>query len=200
MSSWPSEPDDDPGSEPDGGDEALPAVLAGTDAPIPIDVRAIEDERVPEGMVCLGTFIDDRLVARCVVPPHVSEMFEEQQLFAEPVRLVLAAREAPPGLQCQLFALVELPADEDEDEEPWAGSVPSSGYERAVEAASDGDEDADGPDQPIAAIPLGQIVRFARDRRHPDNLALEAMDVLGKVVAGRVVEVVDKALEDLLGD
>ena len=46
---------------------------------------------------------------------------------------------------------------------------------------------------------LGQIVRFAKDRRHPDNLALEAADVLLKLVEGRTSEVVDRALDDLVG-
>ena len=50
----------------------------------------------------------------------------------------------------------------------------------------------------MAVIPLGQIVRFDRDRRHPDSLSLEAADVLGRIVEGKVVEVVDKVLEDLL--
>jgi len=53
--------------------------------------------------------------------------------------------------------------------------------------------------QPVAVIPLGQIVRFEQDRQHPEDLALEAADVLGRIVQGNVVEVVDKVLEDMLG-
>jgi hypothetical protein len=52
----------------------------------------------------------------------------------------------------------------------------------------------------MAAVLLGQIVRFQKDRKHPDNLALETVDVLARIVSGRVVEAVDKVLEDLLGN
>lgn len=178
--------------------------LAGTENPIVIRVRPIEDQRAPEGTVCLGTFIDERLVARCVVPPELHETLERHHVFGVPVRLVLSAREGPPGLQCQLFALAPLPPEavrdadadaEEEPDEPWAGSLPGARYEAAVEGEEGG---AGRVEEPIAVIPLGQIVRFAHDRRHPDSLSLEAADVLGRIVQGRVVEVVDKVLEDIL--
>jgi hypothetical protein len=55
-------------------------------------------------------------------------------------------------------------------------------------------------DEPaVAPIPLGHIVRFDRDRVHPDSLPLEAADVLRKVIGGETSEVVDRALADLLG-
>ena len=178
--------------------------LAGTETPIVIRVTPIADERAPAGTVCLGTFIDERLVARCVVPPELHETLERHHVFGVPVRLVLSAREGPPGLQCQLFALAPLPPEavrdtesqaEPEPEEPWADSLPGARYEAATQATEGGEVRSD---EPIAVIPLGQIVRFASDRRHPDSLSLEAADVLGRIVQGRVVEVVDKVLEDIL--
>lgn len=208
-------------------------VLAATDQPVPLEVREVADDRVPEGMTCLGTFLDGTLVARCAVPPEAVEFFATQHLFDEPRQLVLAAREEEPGLRCELYALVpmperEAPVVEEEPEEPWLASVPS--YEDAVARAEAEDEDdlddldelddddddevddeeadddvlaalhgaqADG--RPMAAVLLGQIVRFQRDRKHPDSLPLETVDVLARIVSGRVVEVVDKVLEDLLG-
>lgn len=184
-------------------------VLAATEQPVPLEVREVPDDRVPPGMTCLGTFLDGALVARCVVPPGAVEFFAEQGLFDVPRQLVLAAREAEPGLRCELYALVpmpqrDLPSSEEEPEEPWAASVPS--FEAAMAAAAtddDDDERADGvaePDgRPMAAVLLGQIIRFQRDRRHPDSLQLETADLLARIVSGRVVEVVDKVLEDLLG-
>ena len=77
----------------------------------------------------------------------------------------------------------------------YAGSLPGARYEAAIEGEEGG---AGRVEEPIAVIPLGQIVRFAHDRRHPDSLSLEAADVLGRIVQGRVVEVVDKVLEDIL--
>jgi hypothetical protein len=180
------------------------AVLAATDRPVTIDVREITDERVPAGMSCLGTFLDAKLVARCVVPPGAADYFEKHGVFAEPRQLVLAAREEEPGLQCELYAIVPLPPepmneDEDEDAEPWAASVPSSHYEQSIAADADDENQVAGGGRPMAAVLLGSIVRFQRDRKHPESLPLETMDVLAKIVSGRVVEAVDKVLEDLLG-
>ncbi|MGH7561514.1 MAG: hypothetical protein ACRENB_10885 [Gemmatimonadales bacterium] len=175
-----------------------PLAVAATDRPLPLAIRALEDERAPEGMSCLGSYLGPRLVARCVVPPEAAEFLLERGLFERPVRLALAAREAPPGLQCQLYALVELRDEMLEEEEdgkaPWAASVPGAGYDEAVAEG----EDAEGEDRQ-AAVFLGQIVRLDRDRKHPGDLALETVDVLRAIVEGEVSEVVDKVLEDLLG-
>ncbi len=51
----------------------------------------------------------------------------------------------------------------------------------------------------MAPIPLGHIVRFDRDRVHPESLPLEAANVLRKIIDGDTSEVVDRALSDLLG-
>jgi hypothetical protein len=188
----------EPDEEGEGGPERPAAVLAATDQPVPLEVREIADDRVPEGMRCLGTFLDGNLVARCAVPPGAVEYFGRHGVFGEPRQLVLAAREEDPGLRCELYAIVPLPADPEDDEgddeaEPWAESVQSAQYEAAIAA------DAAEEESPMAAVLLGQIVRFERDRKHPDSLPLETIDVLAKIVSGRVVEVVDKVLEDLLG-
>jgi hypothetical protein len=195
-----------------------PVALAATDRPLPIRLAPIEDERAPDGMSCIGSFLGPKLVARCVVPPDAAAFLLERGLFTNPVRLALAAREEPPGLQCQLFALVELPGDffnrsedDEEGESPWAESVPGAAYDRAVHGEPSSEEDpeevgeADPSDPPgeevdrQAAVFLGQIIRFEKDRKHPDDLALETMDVLRTIVQGDVSEVVDKVLEDLLG-
>lgn len=185
----------DESSRPGSGPER-PLAVAATDRPILLAMRPLEDDRAPEGMAILGSYLGPRLVARCVVPPEAAAFLLERGLFERPVRLALAAREADPGLQCQLYALVDIRPEmlegDDEPEAPWAASVPGSGYEAAVEGPQD-DEDRQ------AAVFLGQIIRFAKDRKHPGDLALETMDVLRTIVEGEVSEVVDKVLEDLLG-
>lgn len=190
MTEFPIEP-------PDGDGEAA---LAAAQEPVAIAVRLIDDERTPEGMVCMGTFRDERLVARCVLSHDAWEHVRDHDLFAEPVPLILVAREAPPGLQCQLYALIQLPEgmgeDAEDEPEPWATSVPGSSYEEAVKDLSGGDDDAASH---VAAFPLGNIVRFEKDRVHQKDLALEAADVLRKLLEGRTAEVVDRALDDLLG-
>ena len=194
-----------PDTPPPGGQS--PAALAATEEPVELRVALIEDERVPEGMVCMGTYRGERLVARCVLPPEAWAQVLSHELFGEPVPVVLVAREAPPGLQCQLFALLALTdADDEEDddeEEPWAASVPGAGYEAAVEADEDeeeeDDEDEEDDEAQVVAFPLGNIVRYERDRVHPESLPLEAADVLRKIIEGKTTEVVDRALADLLG-
>jgi hypothetical protein len=181
--------------EPDDGESPVPAAIAATEEPIQLEVAIIQDERVPPEMICMGTYRNGRLVARAVMTPEAWAQIEEHGFFDEPLQVVLVARVAPPGLQCQLFAMVPLPAEEtDEASEPWAASVPGSSYEASVEGEED---DADDPR--VAPVPLGNIVRYERDRVHPDSLPLETADVLKKIIEGDAAEVVDRALADLLG-
>lgn len=181
----------------DGGATAY----AAAEKPVSLRVGLVEDDRTPDGMLCMGTYRAQQLIARCVVTPEMWTQVNEHELFADPVPIVLVARESSPGVQCQLFALLQLPEalmddeeddDEDEEDAPWAGSVPGAGYEEAV-----GDDETDANDR-VVAFPLGQIVRFERDRVHRDDLAAEAADILTRLIEGKTTEVVDKALEDLL--
>jgi hypothetical protein len=173
-------------------DEAVPvpAAIAATEEPIQLTVGLVEDERVPPGMVCMGTYRNQRLVARSVISPEAWEQIQEHRFFDEPLQVVLVARVAPPGLQCQLFAMVPLP-NEEEPEEPWSSSVPSSSYEASLESEAE--------DPKVAPVPLGNIVRYDRDRVHPESLPLETADVLQKIIEGNASEVVDRALAELLG-
>jgi hypothetical protein len=171
-----------------------PAAIAATAEPVQLEVALIEDERVPPEMVCMGTYRNGRLVARTVMAPEAWGQIQENGYFQQPLQVVLVARLAPPGLQCQLFAMVPLPEDESDREEPWSASVPSSSYEASLEP-----EAAQEDDPRVAPVPLGNIVRFQRDRAHPDSLPLETADVLKKIIEGDASEVVDRALADLLG-
>lgn len=192
---------------PEGDGEGRPSVLVATSTPVQVRVEQVEDDRTPEGSICLGTFIGDRLVGRRVAPSEALTELREFHLFEEPVHLGLVAYEDDPGLQCRLLAL--LPADrfpgldgeDDEDEaedEPWRASIPAPAFEEEPPRGSD-----DPPSlEDGAAVPvyLGNIVRLSRDRKHPDDLTAEASDVLINVLTGTVSEVVDRVLEDLLGD
>src|ERR1700682_33208 len=121
-------------SEPDEESSAPgPAAIAATAEPVQLKVALIEDERVPPEMVCMGTYRNGRLVARTVMGPEAWGQIQEHASFKQPLQVVLVGRLAPPGLQCQLFAMVPVPEDESDGEEPWAASVPSSSYESSVE-------------------------------------------------------------------
>jgi len=172
----------------------VPAAIAATAEPVQLVVSLIQDDRVPAEMVCMGTYRNGRLVARSVMSPEAWEQIQAHGFFNEPLQVVLVARVAPPGLQCQLFAMVPLPEEAEEPEEPWSASVPSSSYEASV-----ADEAAESEDPEVAPVPLGNIVRYQRDRVQPDSLPLETADILKKIIEGEAAEVVDRALADLLG-
>jgi hypothetical protein len=193
---------------PQGDGEGRPSVLVATSTPVQVRVEPVEDDRTPAGSVCLGTFIGDRLVGRRVAPTEALEELRDFHLFDTPVHLGLVAYEDAPGLQCRLLAL--LPAsrfplsneeDEEEDGEPWRASVPAPAFEREGEGAGNSTGEAPSLENG-AAVPvyLGNIVRLSRDRKHPEDLAAEASDVLMTVLTGAVSEVVDRVLEDLLGE
>lgn len=180
----------------DADDDELPAstVFVATATPLEVSVAPLPDERAPDG-VCLAARIDGRLVARCAMPGESIERLVALKLFEEPVLVGLLAFEGDPGIQGRLVALVPAArlTESSEPDEPWKASVPS--FEDA-ERGSDG-EDGDGSG--LAAILLGHIVRFSSDRKHPEDLAQEAVDILQRVVAGAPMpDAASKAIDDLL--
>ena len=217
-----SAPDDfTPGDE--GAGDERPAVFVTTTQPIPVSVQRLEDARAPDG-VCLGAFIGERLVARCAMPGEAIDHLIRLDLFRDPVALGLFAYEETPGLQCRLFALV--PTDKlselEHADEPWKASVPSYEASRRAAAVDDVDEDDDDDDdedddddgtaegleealervtgqQRLETVLLGHIVRFDADRKHADDLAAEAVDILQKIIGGGPLADADnKAIDDLL--
>ena len=198
MKPWsPDEPEYD-SPDPEEQRPDAPVAFVATQDPVSVRVAEITDSRIPEGMICMGTFLksDQKPIARSAIPPDMLSDLEARDAFAGPVRLALAAVEEEPGLQCRLFAL--LPAEyfqepeSEEPEEPWAESVPRFEDRERQEL----------PENAVVPLLLGHIVRFKRDRKHPDNLAMEAGDVLQTILSKEspTTEVVDKLLEDLLGD
>ncbi|HYW33440.1 MAG TPA: hypothetical protein VE869_18200 [Gemmatimonas sp.] len=195
--------------------EARPAVFVTTREPVTLLVSQLDDPRAPESSA-LAAYIDGRMVARSAMPPEAIARLLELRLFEEPVPLGLFAYEDAPGLQCRLFALVPRSALEGASHasEPWKESVPS--FEAALGSAADDDDDEDEDDDedddeleedgdedtaPFETILLGHIVRFERDRRHPEDLAAEAVDILQRIIHGaESLEDADrKAIDDLLG-
>ncbi|UCG87542.1 MAG: hypothetical protein JSW71_03070 [Gemmatimonadota bacterium] len=178
------------------GGPTTPVAFVSTQQSIQLNVNEVEDDRTPEGMVCMGTFFRRRLIARSIVAPEALKELQSQQLFSGPVRLGLAAVEQDPGLQCRLYALLpasQFQEEEEEPEEPWKASVPR------FEDASYGEQRKPENEEEVVPLLLGHIVRFKRDRRHPDDLAAEAADVLRAVLSDDrpLTNVIDKILEDL---
>lgn len=209
MSSDEFDPSEDETPDEFAEGESKPAVFVNTREPVSIVVSQLDDPRAPESSA-LAAYIDGRLIARSAMPPEAIARLLELQLFEAPVRLGLFAFEEEPGLQCRLFALVPREALEAgaHDAEPWKASVPSYEASRDADddddALDDDDDDSDDDEDemmPFEHILLGHIVRFAKDRRHPDDLAAEAIDVLQRIIHGaEPLEDADrKAIDDLLG-
>lgn len=193
-----------PEDESESQDDPRPAVFVTTREAVPLVVSRLDDPRAPESSA-LAAYIDNRLVARSAMPAEAIDRLLELSLFDNPVSLGLFAYEEAPGLQCRLFALVPRSSLEAEAhaDEPWKSSVPS--YEAARDADDGPDADGDDDDEeddapPFETILLGHIVRFDKDRKHPNDLAAEAVDILQRVINGAPLEDADrKAIDDLLG-
>lgn len=205
MSADEFDPTDDE-STPDDG-ETRPAVFVTTREPVTVSITQLDDPRAPDSSA-LAAYIDGRMVARSAMPAEAIARLMDLRLFDEPVPLGLFAYEEAPGLQCRLFALVprSLLESDVHDAEPWKESVPS--YESTLgnededeDDDEDDDEEGDDDEAPSETILLGHIVRFAKDRRHPDDLAAEAVDILQRIIHGaESLEDADrKAIDDLLG-
>ncbi len=189
-------PDDD--ELPD-GEAARQAVFVTTREPVPITINRLDDARAPESSA-LAAYIDGRMVARSAMPREAIQRLIDLNLFEKPVPLGLFAFEEDPGMQCRLFALIPRSSmgTEAHSDEPWKASVPS--YEASAGSSGDDDEE-EGASPPYETILLGHIVRFSKDRRHPDSLAEEAIDILQQIIHGQEsLEDADrKAIDDLLG-
>ncbi|MBW3552603.1 MAG: hypothetical protein KY466_03785 [Gemmatimonadetes bacterium] len=178
--------------------------------PIALEARSIRHNAVPEGAVGLGYYYDGRLIARSVVA--VGALDTIQSLLAAPVSVALAAREDEEGNIDGRICLV-LPVEEDGEEggesaEAWRESVPmpppevESGYGEGpgAGAGAPGEEDEeDGSSPRFALLPIGNVVRPAVDRRHPEDVATDAKEMLEILLSGGGKDAVQKAIDDLLG-
>lgn len=161
---------------------------------LPVRVERLTGDLVPdslpEGAICLGFFLDQQLLSRFAAAPEEEAMIGELGLFGEPRRLVLYGMAHPPGVQARLMTLVPetlFPSTE----EPWEAA--SQSYEESVEK-----EENDGPLADIFAgmrqLPVGDLVRYERMRRYPDDLAAELADMLASATQRGAQEIVDHAL------
>ncbi|HUG41765.1 MAG TPA: hypothetical protein VMM12_14850 [Longimicrobiales bacterium] len=174
--------------------------------PIALEARSIRHSSVPEGAVGLGYYYDGRLIARSVVAAGALDTI--QSLLAAPVSVALAAREDEDGNIDGRICLV-LPVEEDEEEgagggEAWRSSIPvpppevERGYGSKSGAGDDGDGEADGESPRFALLPIGNVVRPAVERRHPDDVANDAKEMLDNLLAGGGKDAVQKAIDELL--
>jgi hypothetical protein len=183
-----------------------PLIVVNHYEPLSLEARPIEHQAVPEGEVGIGYYHNNALIARSVITSESIEAI--QSLLSAPVTVALAATEDTQGNIDGRLCLV-LPIDDErlgdaaEADEPWKASVPAPppGIEsgrvgRGLEPYDDQDLDTDLPR--VVLLPIGNVVRNARDRHHPNNPAFDAREMLDNRLTGAAQDAVAKAIDDLL--
>jgi hypothetical protein len=169
--------------------------------PIQLEARPLEQEDTPEGSVALGYYHEGFVLARGVVASDALEAI--RSLLESPVSLALAATEDGEGnISARVCLVLPVDADEakardeaDEPDEPWKQSVPAPPAEVESGYGGEGDE-ANGRPR-LALLPIGNVVRGARNRNHGDVVS-DAREMLDNLLAGRAQDAVNKAIDDLL--
>lgn len=166
--------------------------------PIVLSARRIEHDAVPEGSIGVAYYYQDALIARSVVAPESLDAIHD--ILRTPVSVALAATEDEDGNIDGRVCLVlpvdpdRLGADEaDGPDEPWKESVPAPPPE--AEQSYHGTGSAESR---MVLLPIGNVVRPARDRSRRDDMAYDAREMLENLLAGRSRDAVEKAIDDLL--
>jgi len=164
--------------------------------PLFLRLQFIEHEQTPADHVALAYLYDGHLLARGTISADALPALES--LLQNPVMLALAAKEDDAGnIDGRVCLVLPIPdeagdgAEEGEGEaEPWKTSVPAPSWES-------GEGSPSGSDQDLALLPIGNVVRSAPNRNHED-LAADAREMLANLLAGNVLDAVDKAIGALL--
>ena len=216
------EPNEDQSPESDERPEGV-IVVSTAETEVRFSIR--DEVLVPEGMVCLGVYLGERLIAQDARPPQVAERLVEYG--GGMAKLVYATAPDGVGLTGYLYALLPaeglrdllagLEEEEDEEDAPWSASARA--YESAVEdeleddeefdeaddeepeegeEGEEGDEEEEEEGEAQVLVPLGAIKRVYRS--HPDSVEAEAADVLAQIVSGEVTTVDAQTVEQFLKD
>lgn len=141
-------------------------------------------------------------------------MFRQQLELAG--RLLFAVREEDPGVVGRMFLALKAPpggqmkgpGHKGGPKKPWQESVPEtpdfgSDWQGGgqQEGYDDGYPNSSGPKKgkggKTVAMPIGRVIRFEEDLRFPNDLSMEARDMLGHAVAGDLPPVRDRLIEQL---
>jgi hypothetical protein len=160
--------------------------------PVVLEARAIDDVATPADSVALGYYHEGHVLARGVVATDAVDAIHG--LLRDPVSVALAATEDENGnIEARVCLVLPVEGEEGEDtdepEEPWKASVPKPPSELV-----DSYEDA----PKLALLPIGNAVRGANYRNHPD-VAGDAREMLVNLLSGRSQDAVSRAIDDLLG-
>jgi hypothetical protein len=168
--------------------------------PVQLEARPMDNMTTPDGSIALGYYHQGNILARGVVSDEALDAING--LLEAPVSVALAATEDEQGNIEARICLV-LPVDpeeskppqgeeEEDTSEPWRASVP-----RPPDISGSWDEKPEDPQPKLALLPIGNAVRGARDRHHPD-VAGDVREMLDNLLSGRGRDAVSKAIDDLL--
>jgi hypothetical protein len=159
--------------------------------PVVLEARPMDGIETPDDSVALGYYHEGHVLARGVVANEAVDAIHG--LLREPVSVALAATEDEDGnIEARVCLVLPVDPDEEQEEEeggePWRASVPRPPAEL-------GGEYEEKPK--LALLPIGNAVRGARQRNHPD-VAADAREMLVNLLAGRGQDAVSRAIDDLL--
>ncbi len=197
MSDW--NPEEHDNNE---GEETTPVVRIITASPIALRLVATPHPRQPEGHIVFRTLgalegeVTDEspVLAQGSLPSATFEAVQSQEIFRDPVPLLLTAQEDGEGLRATLAAIIptsllqRIERAQRAADEPWLSSLDD---EPAIAGA---------PDEAPQAAPflLGVVLRFPEDRKFPGDLEHEAVDLLGTLLSGGAMDADRKRVENLL--
>jgi hypothetical protein len=167
--------------------------------PIRLEARQVQHDEVPDGTIGLAYFYERHLIARGVVTHEAVGVI--RRLLDAPVTVALAATQDGDG-NIEGRVCLMLPMDSEllrgeepsAEEEPWRASVPQPPAE--IEESWKAEPEAERPQ--MALLPLGNVIRTARHRNHPDDVARDAREMLENLLSGRSRDAVNQAIDDLL--
>jgi hypothetical protein len=206
MSDWTPQSDD---NSPDDQDESDPSVArVMTLTPVAVRLVATPHPRQPQGHTvfrALGAVDGDvsdesPVLAQGSLPEAMFDAVQAIGLFDAPVPLLLSAQEHDGGIRGVLSAIVPQRLVERAErlrrsaDEPWLASVAEE-PDTSSFVEPGGDEEEGEPHVPFA---LGVILRFPEDRKHPEALDEEAMDLLATILSGQAMDADRKRVENLL--
>jgi hypothetical protein len=205
MSDWSPQSDD---NSPDDQDESDPSVArVMTLTPVAVRLVATPHPRQPQGHTvfrALGA-VDGDLSDES--PMLAQDRFRGDVRCGAGDRalrcagpLLLSAQEHDGGIRGVLSAIVPQRLVERAErlrrsaDEPWLASVAEE-PDTSSFVEPGGDEEEGEPHVPFA---LGVILRFPEDRKHPEALDEEAMDLLATILSGQAMDADRKRVENLL--
>jgi hypothetical protein len=176
--------------------------------PVQLEARPLDTETPEEGNIALAYYHEGKLLARGFVATEAVKAIEG--ILSSPVSVALAATEDQSGNIDARFCLVlpvdpeKFPLDEEEEgstKEEWRSSIPETPTFSAPSFDTDepeAEDEEDGDRPRVALLPIGNVVRQAGERHHPDDIARDLRDMLVNLMEGRAKDAVAKAIDDLL--